>query len=224
MATVESGKQRAVRALFWCGIVGPLLFVVVFLIEGAVRPGYNALRYPVSSLAIGATGWIQAANFFVAGLGIMACAVALRVTLRPLGRAVWGPLMMGIAGLGLFCAGIFTSDPIYGYPESAPLALAQFTARGHLHDSVSIFVFIGIPVAAFVFSRRFFKSGRSAWAVYSLLSGLGMLVAFALAGVGFKQMAGLVGVAGVFQRLSIAIGFVWVSLVAVRSLGAPEAG
>jgi hypothetical protein len=162
-------------------------------------------------------------NFFVAGLSIFACAVALRITLRSSGRAVAGPLMLGIAGIGLFCAGFFTSDPIYGYPESAPLALAQFTARGHLHDSVSIFGFIGIPVAAFVLSRRFFKTGRVAWAVYSLLSGVGMLAAFALAGVGFKEMAGLVGVAGVFQRLSIAIGFVWVAFMAMWSLRATKA-
>jgi hypothetical protein len=36
-------------------------------------------------------------------------------------------------------------------------------------------------------------------------------------------MAGLVGVAGVFQRLSIAIGFVWVAFMAMWSLRATKA-
>jgi hypothetical protein len=30
------------RLLLWAGAVGPLLFVVVLLIEGATRPGYSA--------------------------------------------------------------------------------------------------------------------------------------------------------------------------------------
>jgi hypothetical protein len=28
--------------LLYAGIIGPLLFIVVFLIEGATRPGYTA--------------------------------------------------------------------------------------------------------------------------------------------------------------------------------------
>src|SRR5262245_19979914 len=52
------------------GVVGPLLFIVVFLLEGATRSGYDPVRYPVSSLSIGTRGWIQAANFLMVGLSL----------------------------------------------------------------------------------------------------------------------------------------------------------
>ena len=42
--------------LLGCGVVGPLLFIIVFLIEGATRPGYNAWRTDVSYLALSNQG------------------------------------------------------------------------------------------------------------------------------------------------------------------------
>ena len=56
------------------------------------------------------------------------------------------------------------------------------------------------------------------WAIYSALSGFLMFVAFVLAGMGFSQNPSLVNVAGVFQRLSITIGWSWMTLLAVHLL------
>jgi hypothetical protein len=36
-------QRLPIRLLLLCGIIGPLLFVVVFLVEGATRPDYNVL-------------------------------------------------------------------------------------------------------------------------------------------------------------------------------------
>ncbi len=60
-------KSFPLRLLLACGVVGPLFFIVMFLIEGATRPGYNPLRQPVSSLSIGDLGWTQMANFIITG-------------------------------------------------------------------------------------------------------------------------------------------------------------
>src|SRR5215469_2882232 len=77
-AASEGGKSPiGLRLLLACGAIGPLLFIVVFLLEGATRADYNPLRYPVSSLSIGRLGWIQAANFLQ--VGILICAFALGV-------------------------------------------------------------------------------------------------------------------------------------------------
>jgi Protein of unknown function (DUF998) len=46
-------EQRANRLLLACGVIGPPLFVIVFLIEGAMRPGYSARRHYVSQLSLG---------------------------------------------------------------------------------------------------------------------------------------------------------------------------
>ena len=70
------------KALLACGaIVGPL-FVVGFLFIGATRANYDPLRHPVSSLALGDYGWVQSANFVVAGLLTLALSVGLRRALR----------------------------------------------------------------------------------------------------------------------------------------------
>jgi hypothetical membrane protein len=198
------------------GVIGPLLFIVVFLIEGATRADYNAFRYPVSSLSIGNLGWIQATNFLMVGFFLFAFALGVRRALRGSRGGVWGPLLIALAGIGLLGAGIFTTDPIYGYPTSSPLVLAQYSLHGHLHDLFSILFFIGLPTACFVFYRRFALSGKTGWAIYSILAGLGILVTFILAGVGFKQNPVLVDFAGVFQRLSIIIGLTWITFLAFR--------
>src|SRR5712691_8785992 len=139
-----NGEQKfPFRLLLACGAIGPLLFIVVFLIEGATRADYNPLRYPVSSLSIGDLGWIQAANFLMVGLLLFAFALGLRRALRGESGGTWGPLLIGLAGIGLFGAGIFTSDPIFGYPPSAPLVLAQYSVHGHLHDLFSVLLFVG---------------------------------------------------------------------------------
>jgi hypothetical protein len=208
------------RALLACGAVGPPLFVLVFLVEGATRADYNPLRYTVSSLSIGASGWVQVLNFIVTGLLIVAFAAGLRRVLRNGIGSLWVPLLVGLAGFGLIGAGFFTTDPLFGYPASGPLVLAQYTTHGHLHDLFSALVFIGLPIACFVATRRFGSLGQRGWAWYSALSGLGMLAFFVLAAVGFNQTPGFVQHAGVYQRLSIIIGWAWMTALAVHFLSA----
>jgi Protein of unknown function (DUF998) len=55
------------RRLLRCGVWAGPAFAATFLAEGAVRDGYRPLRHPVSSLALGPRGWIQAVNFAVTG-------------------------------------------------------------------------------------------------------------------------------------------------------------
>lgn len=78
-------KKRTVvtKTLLACGAIAGLLFVLVFLLEGATRANYDPLRHPVSSLALGDYGWVQSANFVVAGLLTLAFSVGLRRVFRP---------------------------------------------------------------------------------------------------------------------------------------------
>lgn len=214
----DSDDSKLTKALLACGVIGPPLFILVFLIEGATRKDYNALRYPVSSLSIGTSGWTQAANFVVTGLLILALALGLRRALRAGAGSVWGPLLIALTGIGLIGAGFFTTDPLFGYPPSGPLVLTQFTTHGHLHDFFSSFVFLGLPIACFVLTRGFAVREKPGWVIYSALSGIGILVMFVLAAVGFNQTPGFVNLGGVYQRLSISIGWIWMALLALHFL------
>lgn len=63
----ENRALTTQRILLTCGVIAPLFFIVMFLIEGATRADYSPLRQPVSSLAIGEMGWTQTLNFLVTG-------------------------------------------------------------------------------------------------------------------------------------------------------------
>jgi hypothetical protein len=71
------------------GVIGPPLFVLVVLIEGAIRPGYSAWRDFVSALSLGDQGWEQIAIFLVCGLLALGFAVGLRRALRSGSGATW---------------------------------------------------------------------------------------------------------------------------------------
>jgi hypothetical protein len=59
--------------------------------------------------------------------------------------------------------------------------------------------------------NRFKEFNNKKWATYTLISVKGMLTCFIIAAAGFKQVSGLVELAGIFQRLTIIFGFVWLT-------------
>ncbi len=99
------------KTLLACGAIGGPLFVVAFVVEGASRANYEPLRHPVSSLALGDSGWTQTASFVVAGLLTLALAVGLRRAFRPPKGSTWGPLLVGVWAIGLLGAGSSPPTP-----------------------------------------------------------------------------------------------------------------
>jgi hypothetical protein len=212
MAIESIGERQSwVRLLLGCGIVGPLLFMTMFLVEGATRADYSPLRHPVSSLSIGELGWMQIANFIITGALLIAFALGVQRALRP---ATWGPLLLGLVGIGLIGSGIFVTDPLNGYSPGTVLVPTTRTTHGVLHDLFGIPVFLGLPITCAVFGRLFRRLGQPGWASYSILSGVTMFVVFIPARAGFSQRA-LADLAGLFQRLSLMVGLTWIVLLAI---------
>jgi hypothetical membrane protein len=84
-------QSTTTRFLIAGGAIGPLLFIIVFLIEGATRPGYSAWHHYVSSLSLSDQGWMQIANFLACGLLTLGFAVGLRQVLQTGRGSFWGP-------------------------------------------------------------------------------------------------------------------------------------
>lgn len=209
------------RLLLWSGVVGPLLFVVVLLIEGATRPGYNAWHTFGSLLSLGDQGWMQISNFIVCGVLTLGFAIGLRQVLHAGKGSVWGPILLGFFGLLLIIAGIFVTDPGQGYPVGVA-RLANPTGHGIIHALSGLAIFLSLSSAAFVMIRRFMGDPTwRGWALYSLFTGLIMLASFFL-----SQMPSASTLAGLLQRIGIIAGWIWVSLLAsalLRKGRAPEA-
>jgi len=130
------------------GIIGPMLFVGVFTIEGWLRSGYYPLGMYVSALSLGTRGWIQITNFIV--FGFLLLLFALGVTAEfPNGKASKaGPLLMVIIAIGFLFSGPFVMDPMGTLRD-------QMSIHGTLHGILGGLVFSLMPVSCFVFLRRF---------------------------------------------------------------------
>ena len=208
------------RRLLWCGVAAGPLFLLTALAEGATRADYDPLRHPVSSLALGPPGWVQVANFSVAGALYLGYAVGLWRAPRTVVGTRIGTILIGAAAVGLLGAAAFLTDPVSGYPPGTPSAPSDYTTSGALHDLFSAPTFLGLPAAGFVFGHWFRRSGNRRWATYSTGSAVMMLVFFGLASAAFNQVAVLVSFGGLFQRTTVAIGFAWLTGLAIHTLRA----
>jgi hypothetical protein len=215
----------ATTPLLACGALAGPLFTLTWVVESVTRAGYDPLRHPVSSLELGGgLGWVQQANFVVAGLLSLAFAVGLWHALRPLGGSTWGPLLAGAFAVGLVGAGIFVTDPVSGYPPGTPGRLQAYgSPHAALHDAFSALTFLGLPAACAVLARRFASRRWRGWAIYSAATGTAFLAAFVVTNLAFAQTPGLVAFGGLFQRLCVTIGWTWLTLLAVQMWRAPAA-
>jgi hypothetical protein len=209
------------RFLIAGGAIGPLLFIVVLLIEGATRPGYSAWHNYGSSLSLSEQGWMQIANFIVCGLLTLGFAIGLRQVFRTSRGSVWGPILLGVFGLALIVAGIFVTDPSLGYPPGTHSSGPQ-TLHGTIHGLNGILTFSSLAIAIFVLARRFAGDPNwKGWAVYSIVTGVLVIVSFiAATTVSALDESGVLpgSPTGLLQRIGIIAAWSWIALLAIQLL------
>jgi hypothetical protein len=224
--SVLNASSVRIRLFLICGAIAGPFFTIVWFVQGLTRADYDPMRYAISSLSIGEFGWIQIANFLITGSLIVIFSVGLwrhGATLQGHSGSVWGPLLIGLVGIGLIGSGIFVTDPLNGYPPSTPVIPTARTAHGILHDLFGVPFFLGLPIACFVFAGFFAKQGERNWAWYSHLSGIGMFAVFFVARLGFRLLPTYPDLAanfGLLQRITVTIGLTWLTLLAVYLLKA----
>ena len=198
---VVQPNSRAHWALLALGVAGSILFNATYLIEGAVRPGYDWLRQPVSALSLGPGGWVQSVDFV--GFGLISCvaAFASRPTLAPGVGATWYPRLRLIAGLTLLGAGLFPQDAALGYPVGVP-QLAQPTPHAVIHTLLSYVSLTTTVAELLLLARRFAREPHwRGWAPAALAAGVLMMASLAL----FGALTSVGGDGGVFEKLASAI-------------------
>lgn len=212
-------QPAAVGFLLAAGLVGPLTFVVLVLVEGATRPGYSALRHPMSNLALGPQGWVLTLALLVLGAGLVCFAVGLRRVLDRGRGSTWGPILIAVMGVALIAEAALPTDPSLGYP---PGAAATTTLHGTLHLALSV-LFEAPPVVAacIVLTRRFAQApGGRPWVFYTIATIL-LVVVFHALGVVTYLSDDPGSPYGLFQRLEFFTLLAWVAAVATRLLVGP---
>src|SRR5215208_7011671 len=107
MEKVISRDQNAAipnYMLLTCGAVAGPLYITLGVIQMLIRPGFDPTRHDLSLMSNGDLGWIQIANFVMTGLLVIAGAVGMKHVLPSSRGGTWGPLLVGIYGLGLIGA------------------------------------------------------------------------------------------------------------------------
>jgi hypothetical protein len=180
----------------------------VALAQVLTRDGFDLTRHPISALSLGAGGWIQIANFVLAGLLSVAFAVGIRRALRSGPAGTWGPVLVAAFGLGLVAAGVFVTDGAYGFPAGAPAGMPDsFSWHAIAHGASASLAFGSLAVACFVFVRRFVSRRRWGWVVASVVTGVAAPV-----------LSTWPGSAGASVRWAVAtvLVFAWVSALAIQ--------
>ena len=191
------------------GIAAGPLFILVFLVAGALTPGYSVARHPVSTLVLGEYGWAQVLSFLITGALVIAFATVFWRERRSLA------LFLVMAGIGLIGAGIFRTDAVAGFPPKSATVVTP-SVFGLLHELFSMLFFLGVPLAAATVPLRCLRIRRRSDAIYSIVSASLFLVFFVLAGIGFDGTTpGFDAWGGLMQRICIATGLGWITVLAL---------
>jgi hypothetical membrane protein len=198
------GKNRRTaimdRYLSITGILGPVLYTVIWLVLGFLDSTYSHTRDPISNLsAIGAPlAWLMTVVILIFALLLIVFAYALHRGL-PLGSWV-GPTVLGLAGVG------------YVGIAFAPLNLANLEDPNLLHTiSASVTVFALMLAPVLVFPRLRLDPGWKNLSWYSIAT---TVAAFAFAFL--ASLTTFAGWEGLMQRLVTVVTLLWIVVMAIR--------
>ncbi|MFJ9552805.1 DUF998 domain-containing protein [Nocardiopsis sp. NPDC101807] len=200
------------RLLLGAVIASAPLWTAVSLAQAATREGFDLTRHPLSMLSNGSLGWLQIANFALAGALAVAGAFGLRRVLRGAPGGSWIPGLVLVYGTGMIAAGAFVMDPAAGFPSGTPLdAPAALSGHAIGHMVAGTVSFSALIAACYVLGHHFSRGGLRGTAAASRVAGTALLL-----GNGWAMTGGQGG------SLTLAVGAVtamlWLSLVAARYL------
>jgi Protein of unknown function (DUF998) len=164
MTTTSTTPAVSTRSLLIAGAVAGPLFAMLAAGQVLLRDGFDLRRHPLSLLATGGPGFVQIANFIVAGIGVLCLAVGVHRTVTDgVGRRWLAPLI-AVFGLGLIASGVFVMDPENGFPIGTPEGPAQAMSwHGIAHIVAATVAFTGLAAACIVMTVRMVRR-RAGWA------------------------------------------------------------
>lgn len=123
-------------------------FICILGFHHIINADINPSWQPISMYALGNLGWLMNIAFFLLGVAFIALGFYIFKNIKTLGAKIGGVLMI-IAAIGNFLAGIYNTDPIDTLPE-------QMTTSGSIHAGAA--GLLGFFILATIFiSFQFFK-------------------------------------------------------------------
>jgi hypothetical protein len=203
----------------WYGVQAAGVFLIVALVQGRLRPGYDGWQQAISALSLGTGGWVQDACFALFGCGLLTTVPVWRRILGGGIGATTYPVLTALLGLSLIGVAWFPQDPAPGYdPEQLGYVLP--TKVGLVHLSLAGVGAVSTCAALFVMASRFdHLPDWRRWGVYTRVAAALTLACVIVYAAWSTQPRGL---AGMFERLVVLIPGVWGYAVISRlSAGVP---
>jgi hypothetical membrane protein len=209
--------RSGVAALGSAGVVGPIVFTTLVIVQGLLHPDYSHVALPISALAAWPGGWLQNVNFIVFGVLMSGYAIGLHLRMRKSRRGVIGPGLLLVSGAGLVLAGSIPWSGTYG---------AFVVPPGHL--AAAFLSFLGAAGGLIALSRRMVTDPQ--WrglANYTLATGLMMIALFVMQlALARSPDAPLGAWGGLVQRVTTTVWFACTIVLALRlrraAAGAPN--
>jgi hypothetical protein len=214
---VQRRATNVTRVLLACGVAAGPVYIGVGLIEMLTREGFDIRRHALSLLSNGSLGWIHSCMLVGTGLLTLAGALGMRRVMQVERGGMWGPLLIGVYGLGLVGAGFFAADPAFGFPPGTPMRGNPITSHGILHFVCGGIGFLGLIAACMVFARRFVNFHQPGWAVYSAVTGVLYLAAFVGIAAGSGQGPADVAFVNIAFSVAVVLGWAWISAMAAHA-------
>lgn len=188
---------------------GPF-YLSVGLIQALLRDSFDLARHPLSVLANGPGGWVQTANFVVTGLMVLAAAIGFGGLPGSKARGV--TYFLCAFGISMIVAAAFPADPVDGFPPGTPKGPpTSVSTTGLVHFAAGSLGFTALGISCFFAALAMWRRRVSSLAVFSLLSGVGVLLGF------FGGLVLPIGILGIW--FAVVVGFAWLTILCVRLSG-----
>ena len=204
---------RVTKSLLGYGVIAGPFYVAASLTEALTRSGFNLARDDWSLLANGTLGWIHMLVLVLTGLMTGAAAAGVVRQLRMVRLNTASGWFLSVYAAGLVGAGLFAADPADGFPVGTPPGPTGTPSwHGSLHIVFGGVGFLGLITACLVLAWQFRRLRQLTWTVFSLVTGVVFLAAFAgIATGGAASSAGVLTFTG-----AVILAWVWLALVSAH--------
>lgn len=202
------GAAAVTRSLVGYGVLSGVFYLVVGVILGVTRDGFDFSRHALSLLTLGDHGWMQRTNLIIAGAMVIAAAVGFARALRGARSAARVGSLLSFYGACLIGSGIFIPDPMAGFPKGT--TEGQASVSGVLHLTFGAIGFLCLAGAAFVLASWYTEQGDRRLATRSKVASVMILVGFLAGAVLAAQTAGVV-----LLWFAVVAGWTWLAAVSI---------
>jgi len=203
---ISNLSRSHLRLYALCGVIAPIFFVLMVIVEGFLVPGYSHMTQQISDLGAyalyGSYALLQNLNFFVFGILLVAFAIGLRQEL-PASKAITTSL--GLCGVTFFLLGFFPNEPtpwpaaahyLINWVGGVSFFLSQFFAWRRL--------------------RRPIADEGVGWTKYGRFSLVSLVLTIIL--YTLFVVFGQPGITGLLERVTMAVPLLWIEIMALKLL------